>query len=346
MTALHFTTSPSSFLLHNLYQRLYYVPLLLAAIWFGVRGGLVTAAACIAGYTPHIFMHWVHSPAYQTSQVVELAMFVVLATLAGALADRERSLRREAESLAAERDVALRELEETLETLRRTDRLATLGTLAATMAHEIKNPLGSLAGALEIIDPDFPPGHPRREFVEILRREINRLNTVAGSYLAFGSPQPPKLQPVDVNHATRQAVDLLRRMAARSGVSFDLALDAGLPSAIAEPSQVQQVLVNVLMNAIQAMPKGGRVEVSTRAASGAIEIDVRDHGHGLPEVESERIFEPLFTTKPGGSGLGLAVSRQIVIAHGGKLEASNAEGGGARFRFTLVAAETGDRGEG
>jgi signal transduction histidine kinase len=339
VTVLHLTTAPSSFVLHNLYQRLYYVPLLLAATWFGLRGGLLAAIACIAGYTPHIFIHWAHSPEYQTSQIVELAMFVVIATLGGALADRERRLRTQAEALAHERDAALRELEQTLETLRRTDRLATLGVLAATMAHEIKNPLGALAGALEIIDQDFPAGHPRREFVDILGREISRLNAVAGSYLAFGSSQPPRLLPLDANRAATQAVDLIRKMAARGGVHFELQLDPALPHAIADAAQVQQVLVNVLVNAVQAMPSGGTVAVATRRVDGAVEVSVRDHGAGLPAVGTERLFEPFFTTKQGGSGLGLAVSRQIVAAHGGRFEAANADGGGAVFRFTLVASD-------
>lgn len=339
VTVLHFVIDPNHFVTHNLLQRLYYVPILLASIWFGVGGGLLTAVACGAGYAPHILMHWTRSPAYQTSQVVELAMFLVLAVLAGVLADRERSLRHNAEATADERDTALRELVATVETLRRADRLASLGTMAAGMAHELRNPLGALGGTLEILERDFPPDHPRREFYDILRREIGRLNATAGKYLDFARPDTPELREVDLGEAISEAVELLRRTAARTGVRFETRLAPGLPKPLADKSQLQQVLVNVFLNAVQAMPHGGLVEVEAGAVGGSLYVRVRDHGKGLPEVPVERLFEPLFTTKPGGSGLGLAVSRRIVSGHGGRIDAGNAEGGGAVFTLTLVPAE-------
>ncbi len=338
VSVAHYATDPGHFLLHNLYQRLYYVPILLACSWFGLRGGLLASVCCAILYAPHIVIHWRHIAAYQASQALEIPMFVVVAVIAGFLSDRERSLRRQAEATAEERDRALRELEATVENLRRADRLSTLGTLAAGMAHEIRNPLGAIGGAVEILEKDYGPDHPKREFVEILRNEIQRLNRVASKYLDFARPQPPDLRPLDVNGAVRGAIELLEKSAGRASVRVECRLDARLPAALADPSLVKQALVNLVLNGIQAMPGGGVLEVGTARVRAGVEIAVRDHGAGLPPGDVERIFEPFFSSRPGGIGLGLAISRRIAEAHGGRLTAELPEGGGAMFRLVLPLA--------
>jgi two-component system, NtrC family, sensor histidine kinase HydH len=337
----HYSTDPAHYVLHNVYQRLYYVPILLAAIWYGLKGGTLAAFGCTASYVPHIALQWQHHQAYQVSQLAEMAMFFVVGALAGILADRERVLRRRAETSAEERDRALRDLEGTVETLRRADRLATLGMLAAGMAHEIRNPLAALAGAVEIVARDYPVGHSRREFVDILRREVGRLNTTVTKYLDFARPQPPELRPLDVDEAVRVAIELVAKSAQRAHVEIRAAPPETVRLALADPVLLHQVLVNLLVNGIQAMPSGGRLDVACRRDHDRVEIAVRDHGAGLPPEGRERIFEPFFTTRPGGTGLGLAVSRQIAEAHAGTLTADDAEGGGAVFRLTLRTAPAG-----
>lgn len=317
----HYLTPPEHFLLHNVYQRLYYIPVLLACAWFGLAGGLATAAVSAVAYVPHIFLHWKHSEAYQASQILELAMFGVVALVAGLLSDRERTLRRQAE--------------ESADSLRRADRLAALGTLTAGMAHEIRNPLGAIGGAAEILEQDYPREHPRREFLDILRREIARLNVIAGKYLDYSRPEAPELRPADLNAIARTAVDLVSKSASQTAVAFEKRLSAEDPRVLADPGQIQQVLVNLLLNAAQVQPDGGTVEIATTSRRTEVEVSVRDRGPGLPDVPHERLFEPFFTTREGGTGLGLHVSRRIVLSHGGRFEAENAEGGGARFRIVL-----------
>jgi len=343
VTVAHYLTSPTHELLHNVYQRLYYIPLLLACAWFGLRGGVVTSSACVALYSPHIVLHWAHMRSYQANQVMELVMIGVVGLMAGALADRERTLRRRAEAVAEERDRALVDLEKIVATLRQADRLATLGTIAAGMAHEIRNPLGAMQGAVEILEKNFPEDHANREFLDILDQEIVRLNRVVGKYLDYAKPQAPELRSMDPNTAVRAAVELLEKIAARSKVRFECRLAENIVPALADPVQIHQALVNLLLNAVQAMPEGGIVEVGTALAPPGIEIVVRDHGEGLPEGPVERIFEPFFSTKAGGTGLGLAVTLQIALSHNGRLVAENTEGGGATFRLLLSAApsETG-----
>jgi signal transduction histidine kinase len=335
VSVAHYLTPPSHPLLHNLFQRLYYVPLLLACATYGVRGGLLTAAAIAMLYVPHIVLHWKHEPVYQANQAFEIGLLVLIGLVGGVLADRERSLRREAEVLAAERDRALEDLRETADSLRTADRLSTLGTLSAGMAHEIRNPLGAMGGAVDILEPDYPVGHPRREFVGILRKELDRLGRVAGKYLDFAREQPPEFQPVDLHKTVRSAVELLERSAARAGVSVVLRLASDLPPVMADAVQIRQVVVNLVLNAIQAMPAGGEIAIVTRRGDDRIEIEVRDRGEGLPDAPVARLYEPFFSTRPGGTGLGLAVCRRIADAHGGRLSASAAEGGGARFVLVL-----------
>lgn len=334
----HYLTPPSHFFWHNVFQRLYYIPLLLAAAWFGLRGGLVTAIACAIFYSPHILLHWTHSHPYQVSQVMELAMMFLLGGMAGVLADRERNHRRQAESMAAERDAALVNLRDTVDSLRRADRLATLGTLAAGMAHELRNPLAAMTGALEILEQELPAEGAHCEFVSILQAEVLRLNRVAGKYIDFARPQEPDLRPLDVHECIKSAVELLRRNAARAGVEMQRSSLADLPQALADPVQVHQALVNLLLNGIQAMPSGGILEIDTESGPAGISVTVRDHGTGLPSGPIERIFEPFFSTKEGGTGLGLAVARQIAKAHGGTLTAAAAPGGGTIFCLKLPSA--------
>jgi signal transduction histidine kinase len=344
VSVAHYLTPPTHPLLHNIFQRLYYLPLLLACASFGVRGGLLTAGVIAVLYVPHILLHWGHQPVYQANQLLELALLGLVGLVGGILSDRERSLRREAEEVAAERDRALEDLRETVETLRKADRLSTLGTLAAGMAHEIRNPLGAMGGALEILESDYPADHPHSEFVGILRQEIDRLGRVAGKYLDFARPQAPDSRPVDVNDLVRSAAELLERSAVRAGVRFSSRLQKDLRPAMADPVQLRQALVNLLLNGIQSMKTGGILEVTSRGRDGHIEIEVRDHGEGLPDVPLDRLFEPFYSTRAGGTGLGLAVTRQIAVSHGGRLTAEPAEGGGARFRLLLpeVPLESGE----
>jgi signal transduction histidine kinase len=321
----HYLTPSEHFLFHNVYQRLYYIPVLLACAWFGLAGGFATAALSAVAYVPHILLHWRHSEAYQASQILEIAMFGVVAIVARLLWDRERALRRQAEEAA--------------ESLRRADRLSALGTLTAGMAHEIRNPLASIAGAAEILERDYPREHPRREFLDILRRETARLNTITGKYLDYARPAAPELRPADLNAIVRSAVALVSNSASRSSISFETRLASTDARVHADPDQIQQVLVNLLLNAAQVQPDGGCVDVETADVSAGVAVTVRDRGPGLPDVPVERLYEPFYTTREGGTGLGLHVSRRIVESHGGHLEADNAAGGGARFRLVLPRRE-------
>lgn len=337
VSVAHYLTPPTHLLAHNIYQRLYYIPLLMACAWFGVRGGLLTAAACAALYSPHILLHWSHMPGYQTNQLMELALLALIGLVGGWLYDRERALRLSAERVARQRDTALQDLQSTVESLRRADRLATLGTLSAGLAHEVRNPLGAMRGAVEILESHGDDRERRREFVKLLHEEINRLGRVTDKWLDYARPRKAERRPTDLNALVRSTTEFLSSGGTHGGKAIEGQFDPALPAVVVDAEQIRQLILNLLLNAIQARGAEGRVLVSTASKPGGIEIAVRDFGTGVPEEEAAHIFEPFYSTREGGSGLGLAVCRHIADAHGGTLKVEGPDGGGARFVLHLPA---------
>jgi signal transduction histidine kinase len=332
ISGLHYATPSSWFVLHVVYQRCYYVPVILAAYWFGVRGGLLAAAASSLAYAPHIHTAWSHNPPYTVSQYAELLVFASLGLAVGLIATRERQLtnryRATAESLAQ----ANRDLRESGEQLRRAERLSALGEIAAGLAHEIRNPLAGVKGALEIVSSRTAKGTPEAEFSAIATRELHRLEALVQEFLDFARPRPPRVRPTVLLDVARRVAALLGPQAEQAGVAIELEAPPGTQPVSADPEQIEQVLMNVVLNAIQASPRGRRVVVR-QAAAGILEV--ADRGPGVSAEAAARLFEPFFTTKERGTGLGLAISQRIVAAHGGEIRVQAREGGGTSVLVTL-----------
>ena len=167
VSVLHYTTSPSQAWLHNIYQRLYYAPIVVGAYWFGARGGLAVALAAAVAYWPHIHYTWGANAPYAASQYAELVIFQAAGLLVGFLSDVQRKLTRESQAAAASLEHANRELRESQTHLMRADRLSALGQIAAGLAHEVRNPLAGVEGALEIVASRVAPSTPEAEFTGI-----------------------------------------------------------------------------------------------------------------------------------------------------------------------------------
>jgi signal transduction histidine kinase len=226
------------------------------------------------------------------------------------------------------------------------DRLAALGEMSAGLAHEIRNPLAAIKGAIQYLDPKkLPPDD--REFLEIMIEEVNRLNGVVTQFLDYSRPLKPSMAPTDVNDVLARTFKLLESQAP-SHVKVELDLAGWLPRVQADAEQLKQVFLNVALNAFQAMPGGGRLTVSTRVArddlaflrEGARRVDVveirfRDTGPGIPEEARENVFVPFYTTKEKGTGLGLAISQRLVKAHQGSIVVRSEIGEGAEFLVSL-----------
>lgn len=250
------------------------------------------------------------------------------------------------ESLAVQMGVVL-ENSRQHRRLQERDRLAALGQMAAGLAHEVKNPLGAIKGAAQLLgDPSGKLDPQNREFVGIILEEVERLDRVVGSVLDYARPSKGDLGAVDVNAVVRRTITVLASDPAEQwDIRTDLAED--LPLARADAEQLRQVLINLIRNAVQAMAGRGRVFVSTRlrparpSLAGTpeqhafVEISVRDEGPGIAPHVLEKLFVPFFTTKPTGTGLGLAISQRAVEEMGGRIEVHSRPGTGSTFTVVL-----------
>ncbi len=339
ITILHYGTAPSISWLHDIYRRLYYLPIIAGGFIFGLKGSLGAAVVTSLVYLPHAFSHLLHhDPAPPTEKFLEILLYNVVGAVVGVLADREHRERRRQEEIARQLAEALEEMKIMEEQLIRSGKLQALGELTAGLAHEIKNPLASLKGAAEIISDEIPPQSPRRRMVEILIKEISRLNQILDRFLSFARPRPLSPSLVSASTVIEEVLELMEPQARKSGVALVQGSCQGHIVRV-DKNQLAQVLMNLILNAIQAVSPAGEVRVSCRKVQRGKRayclIDVEDTGPGLPEEVIDRIFNPFFTTRDKGSGLGLSIAARLVEEMGGLIEVHNRPEGGASFHVCL-----------
>jgi signal transduction histidine kinase len=212
--------------------------------------------------------------------------------------------------------------------------------MSAGIAHEIRNPLGIISSSAQLLGKRLAGTEPGvGQMLGIIQEETARLNGLITDFLAFGRPARPHRQPVEIGALVRKAVEHLQGMAQQRGVRVAAELpSAELPASV-DPDMVQQVLLNLLLNALDATPAGGEVTVSLRVEDGALRLEVRDTGCGIAEGSLSKIFNPFFTTKEKGTGLGLANAHRMVEAHGGEISVRSAPGRGSVFTVRLPLKE-------
>ncbi|MBI3273083.1 MAG: GAF domain-containing protein [Planctomycetes bacterium] len=272
----------------------------------------------------------------------------ILVEKARLTAERERAqeeLRRanlELEARIRERTVLLEDLARKNEHLRTTQealvssaRLAAVGEMAASIAHEIKNPLAGISGAIQVMRDGLDPGHPHREIMKEVLAQVHRLDQTVRDLLAFSRPSRPSKVPLDLAAVVARIRPILEGDPALSGLVVEAAALDALGPVDADPHLVEDVLFNLLTNAAHAMPGGGAVTISGTALPHAVEIHVLDRGCGLSADVRGRLFRPFFTTKVRGTGLGLAICQKIMEAHGGAIRAENAPEGGTVVTLTF-----------
>jgi signal transduction histidine kinase len=337
VTVFHYQTSTERQYLHEIYQRVYYIPILLAAFWYGPIGGAASALLTSGLYYYHIRLHWLHLPVYSFNQYAEIILYHVVALIIGFLSLRERRHRAALERTSEELSRAYRKVQDSFEQLKRADRLAALGQLSAGVAHEIRNPLGSIKGSIEILESDFPEDHPKREFVDIIKEETARLNSIVAEFLKFAKPPRPSAEPTSVTELVDSTLILLQKQAENSRTRIQKTLSPRLPTLEVDRDQIRQVLLNVMLNGIEAMPEGGVLQVTGDMDAGGdgVTLEVSDTGQGLEENLLDHVFDPFFTTKPQGTGLGLSISYQLIQNHGGRITARKNPDRGLTFRIEL-----------
>lgn len=339
VSALHFLTPPESLILHQVYQRLYYIPIILAALGYGWRGGLGAALLASLSYVPHIALHWQHQNYnYALNQYAEIGLFFVIGAVTGWLGDQKRRERERAEKINDELQKAYSDLRETVGQLLQAERLSSLAEIASGVVHEVRNPLGAIKGAVEIIEDGLAPDSPRREFAQIARHEVDRIEKLVQEFVRFARPPQLAKSATNVNELVQTVITLLDQQTSAQKVAVEKDLASGLPPVALDSEQIEQVLLNLALNALQAMRSGGTLVFRASQTRETVSIEVEDTGGGIPANILGRIFDPFFTTKDKGSGLGLSVAYKIAAQHEGSLTAENTAHG-ALFRLTLKKSD-------
>jgi signal transduction histidine kinase len=222
----------------------------------------------------------------------------------------------------------------------RADRFAAVGEIATGLAHEIKNPLAGLSGALELLAEDLQRDPRQAEIIGEMRHQVNRLTHTMESLLSFARPAKAKLRSTDVNGTLEKVLFLIGQQS-RGGVEVRSELGGELPLVLADPFQLEQVFLNICLNAIQAMRDSGRLIVRSLGGEANVVVEIEDTGPGIPSELRAQVFKPFFTTKREGNGLGLAISARIIAEHGGHIGYRCPPDGGTIFTVTLQQARSG-----
>ncbi len=313
--------------IHAIHGRFCYIPIVIGAAWFGLRGGLYTALLISALVLPLILGSDKDSNS-MAGELADVVFYFAIAFLAGALFDRELRSRRTAENMRLQ--------------LERSHKLSLVGQIAAGMAHEIKNPLASVKGAVEILSDEATKPNEREEFRKIVFKEIKRMNNSIMDLLEFARPSEPKFTPMNLGEILNSTTKQVQAQAGKRDITITTQVDDSV-NIKGDGEKIHQILLNLVINAIDASEDGSEVTISLNKDDDqrlAI-LKVEDSGAGINESDLPRVFEPFFTTKSTGTGLGLAIARSIIEKHGGKITLKNKPSGGviASIELPIVNEE-------
>ncbi len=317
VSALHYLTDGHAVELHEVFRRLYYVPIVVAAVGFGVTGGVATGLLASAMYLPHV---WWGGAVPQ--QYGELALFNVVGLVTGVLAGRLRRERDRHEQAARELERMVAEARACSEERLRLDRWATIGRLASGLAHEVRSPLGGLLGCLEILEQDFGATHPKREFFDIARQEVARLNALTTSFLDFAHPAAPVPRRIDL----RRIADGAAEKAGAEGVPIRLEPQADAPPVYveADADHVDRALVDI-MREVTAGRAGSRITLAVESAESRAVVLLDVSPSELAPAGRSDLFEP-FSFSGNGSPLTLATAGRLIENQGGAVRTEFSSG--------------------
>lgn len=261
----------------------------------------------------------------------DLDMLQILARQAAAALENAR--------LYDEERAYVRKIEESQNALLQAEKMAAAGRLSASIAHEVNNPLQSVQNCLHLAGRQDLPADKRAEYFEMARSELERLSVTVQRMLDFYRPGAAKPEAVRLAELLNHILNLTQKQLIEHGIKIETQLPPDLPPVMAVGSQIQQVFINLILNSYDAMPRGGHLQITGRPTADGVEMLFQDDGPGIPVGDQSHVFDPFFSTKDGGTGLGLTVSYNIVTAHGGTLELLPDHGKGACFRVYLPATE-------
>lgn len=335
----------------SLYWIVYLLPITVAATNLGLLFTLLTCALASLLYAAFFPKPFFLNPILRSEEIPELLIFCLTYFLIGTLVQSFTEQRRRQLEATEELNCqlleqqnslkdSLRKLEAAENSLRRKERLASLGEMSAGMAHEIRNPLGIISSSVQLLEKTKEFSAPSsRELLDIVQEETVRLNGLVTDFLQFGRPGQPQLRECDLGQIVERTVDHVRSLADQKEV-WVLTLLPQVPIlAMVDPDMLRQVLLNLILNAIDAVDLRGQIEVRLGRDEAGVSIVVHNTGSPIPSDMQSRIFDPFFTTKDKGSGLGLANAYKIVESHGGDLTVHSAPGEGTAFTVFLAEME-------
>lgn len=344
ISVLHYSTAVTMGYMHEFYKLLYYLPIILAAFHFGVRGGLITSLSVSLIYLPHLIFQWTGQFPYNLDRFLEIILYNVVAAVTGRLVENERRERTRYQQTADELEKSYQSLQQRSEQLqeiegqlRHSERLAIMGELAASFAHEVRNPLGAIRGAVEILEDEISPDSPNREFVHVLKKEVSRLNQVIDNYLSLARRAPETASSFDIAGAVQAVVGILAANARKSRNYFRLEFPNKPIRLMADEAKFRQVVLNLLLNALAASPVGSEITLSADLQNdgGPLIFSIEDRGAGMPPEVLQQATQPFFTTKEHGTGLGLPISKRIVEQFGWTMNLASEPGHGTRVTIRI-----------
>ncbi|TKB24606.1 hypothetical protein FCL47_17385 [Desulfopila sp. IMCC35006] len=317
ITLLHYSTDQSHYYFHVFYGELYFVPIVLAAFWFGLCGALLVSTTITVCYLPFIFWNWQDFSANDLDSILSLLLYNGLAILVGVLKGRETK---------AQEEVLQKE------------NLAVMGRSLAAAAHEMRTPLVLIGGLARRLLKKTNHENPDRLKLDLIIKESDKMEKMTGDMLNFSKPLTLNLMRENFSTTIQNSLLTVEEVARRHNVSIKYKSDpaAEVVAIHLDSLRFEQVIVNLVLNAIEASPEGGTVTITlSLTSSGNAILDVTDNGSGIPFTKRQKLFAPFFTTKKEGTGLGLPIVHKIVMAHGWSLQIMDSATGGTIFRIKL-----------
>ena len=329
------------------YYLMLLVPVITAAPAFSLLGTLAATAVACGGFLSFLaFVNWEHQviePEEKRELVFRVLILAFLGYLANQLAEGRRMEARKAQAAAAQLAEANLHLREAEAAVRRSERLAAVGQLSAGLAHELRNPLGTIKASAEMLTRNIAAESAiAREMAEFISTEVDRTNTLVTRFLDFARPLAVQAQRGDITQTIDRAVQELERHKP-SSVSVYRNYSPDVAPFLFDADLMERVFYNLLLNAAQASPPQSSITVKTRQQDDTVEIAIIDRGGGIDPKHLESIFNPFFTTKSQGVGLGLAIVSRIVDEHGGRIAVESESGSGSIFRVFLPVSPGGER---